>query len=77
MAVLLQDSMASIDTLSFPPCSQQPVLLSLGADARVETPAANSIVPPACWSPGGNQTLLFLFLLRTYAEDRENKDRAL
>lgn len=60
-----------------PPGSQQPVLLTLAADASVGIPAANSIVPPAYCSPRGNQTLLFLFLLWTFAEDRENKDRAL
>lgn len=75
MAVLLQDSMGSTDSLPFPP--EQPVLLSLAADASAGIPAANSIVPPAYWSPGGNQTLLFLFLLWIYAGDRENKDRAL
>lgn len=49
----------------------------LRRDASVETAMADSIVPPASFSPSGVQNLLLLFLIWSYAEDRKNKDRAL
>lgn len=62
-----------IFTLRLQPC----MVLELRTDANVEIAMANSIVPPAHFSPSGNQNLLLLFLIWSYAEDRKNKDRAL
>lgn len=49
------------------------MVLELRIDANVEIATANSVVPPAYFSPSGNQNLLLLFLIWSYAEDRKNK----
>lgn len=57
-------------------CLQQSMVLELRIDASAEIAMSNSIVPSAYYSPSGNQDLLLLFLIWSYAEDRKNKDRA-
>lgn len=65
------------DAVIFTLCLQQCMVLVHRIDVKVEIAMTDSIVPPAYFSLSGNQNLLLLFLIWSYAEDRKNKDRAL